>query len=318
MNLRLYLIPGLALALLSCTTNPQDNSGDFSGAGQIQLTIAIPASIQSTIDQALVTITAEDILTIQQALTVQDTVASGVIVDIPAGPNRICTVDLYAMGGIHAYTGVDSVDIHGNQSMTLEISLQELTGTAFITAIIPGIHVFDDFTGTELDTSVWHTAAGGEALNHLHEITVADTLQFRMTGGAPGASYAIFCTNKQEYTRAITWSFDFKLIGRGTTSNLLEVRFSDVFSSPQTTFAFGLWSGSTSGYTGQGGDLTSEGTMEFRYEGGQIKYYLDDVLIDQRSVTFTNAPYIMIGPTLGAGVSNFLNIDIDNLLVEIQ
>jgi hypothetical protein len=99
--------------------------------------MTIPAQLQSTVEGVQVTISAEDMDIMQAWLTIQGDIASGTVTDIPAGPTRLFTVDVYKTGGIKSYSGSEYSHIFPNQTVEVEVTLSQLTGTAIITVVLP-------------------------------------------------------------------------------------------------------------------------------------------------------------------------------------
>ncbi|MFC1499979.1 LamG domain-containing protein [Candidatus Zixiibacteriota bacterium] len=133
-------ICAVALFLLGGTACEDTGAGpgdDEPGLGTAYVEMAIPAQLAGIIDSVGVTVTAGDITTITQALVIQDTLATATISEIPAGPDRVFTVDVFK-SGIRSHTGADSTDIHADQSVNLQVSLTQLTGTVVVTITLPG------------------------------------------------------------------------------------------------------------------------------------------------------------------------------------
>jgi N-acetylneuraminic acid mutarotase len=146
----------LTTLLMTGTCSKKPTRPEPGAFGQANITLLIPKALQEAIDQVLTLVTAADMDTIRQFLTIQDSVATGTIQDIPAGPNRLFTVNVYKTGGILSHTGKDSTDILGGQTVDLEIELIELQGNVNLIASFPGWW----YRVADMPTPRSYTAAG--------------------------------------------------------------------------------------------------------------------------------------------------------------
>jgi len=100
----------------------------------ISLAFAVPPEIQSLVSSAKAVVSAVDMDTIRQTLTVTPTSVSGTIADIPSGLNRKFEIFVYDSNGDLTYQGEASTKVEANQTIILNITLIPVnhTGTVII------------------------------------------------------------------------------------------------------------------------------------------------------------------------------------------
>ncbi|MGH1362123.1 MAG: TolB family protein [Calditrichia bacterium] len=98
------------------------------------LAFAVPPEIQSLVSSAEAVVSAVDMDTIRQALTVTPTLVSGTIADIPSGLNRKFEIFVYDSNGVLTYRGEAFTNVEASQTIILDITLIPVnhTGTVII------------------------------------------------------------------------------------------------------------------------------------------------------------------------------------------
>ena len=140
----LCVLASLAMLLVSgCARGPLQSSSALTG--EVTVSITFPRSVLETLEAVEVIISAADMDTMLRSLTVQDSVASGKISYIPAGYDRVITINAYQTGGILSHTGSETIDIAPSQTVDVVIFLEASTGNANIQAFIGQVVLQEDF-----------------------------------------------------------------------------------------------------------------------------------------------------------------------------
>lgn len=120
-HLQQILLPVFALALIACSGGSGSNVGTPANSGAVNLAFAVSASDITKVEAV---ITADDINpAIVEPLELVNGFATGTILGIAAGSNRLITANAYE-GGIVACTGSESVDVLEGQTVEVMIVLQ--------------------------------------------------------------------------------------------------------------------------------------------------------------------------------------------------
>jgi|GEM_PF-4368716 len=138
MRTRLIALPVIILLFLwSCSNNPDLTDPLPPGeTATISFAFSIPPEIQSLVSTAEAIVSASDMDTIFQTLTVSPNSVSGIIEAIPAGDDRKFEVNVYDSSGVLTYSGEAISKVLANQTITLDIILYPQTNTG--TVIING------------------------------------------------------------------------------------------------------------------------------------------------------------------------------------
>ena len=132
----------LTLLIIGCAEGPIKPFSEYNG--QANISLQIPLQLQGILEEVKIRVVAVDMDTITQSLIIQDSIAKGVLYNIPAGRDRIFIVDLFETGGHHAYTGSDTTDIEPGSITDLHISLLPVSGTVIITINLPEVELFSE------------------------------------------------------------------------------------------------------------------------------------------------------------------------------
>ena len=136
MPIRLIALPVIMFLFFgSCSNTSSLTDPSFSDeTASVSFAFSIPSEIQSLVSTAEVIVSASDMDTIFQALTVTPNSVSGIIESIPAGDDRKFEVNVYDASGILTYSGETMTKVLANQTITLDIILypQTSTGTVII------------------------------------------------------------------------------------------------------------------------------------------------------------------------------------------
>ncbi|MFC1540402.1 Kelch repeat-containing protein [Gemmatimonadota bacterium] len=131
------LLVGLLLALTLSITGCEEPFAPGE-TGSAAVSMQIPAEMVATIGRIVLTVTGSDMDPIEQDLTIEGNEAKGTIETIPAGLDRLFTVDVYNASEVRTHTGSVTSLILPGMTVELEITLSPVTGDAIVTVILPG------------------------------------------------------------------------------------------------------------------------------------------------------------------------------------
>jgi hypothetical protein len=161
---KIVFLCGVLLALLPGCSKTEKLTGPVdSGRGVVLLKISkIAGSIfQKLADSANITVSASDMLTINQKLTVTDTSVEGKIEGIPAGKARLFTLTVFDSLDTLQYRGSATADIFTDSLAHITITIVRVAGAAVINTIINesdsipknGLVAYYPFNGNARDES---------------------------------------------------------------------------------------------------------------------------------------------------------------------
>jgi hypothetical protein len=96
------------------------------GMASVSIAFAPNSPFATAARTALVTITASDMDSILQSLTVGDSTVSGTVDRIPAGPARVFRIDVRDSSNVLAYQGRDTVDILPGTVASVDVTVRRL------------------------------------------------------------------------------------------------------------------------------------------------------------------------------------------------
>jgi hypothetical protein len=132
-------IASLSLFLSQCSENPTVGEEQNDVSKSIKIAIAIPPGLDTTISSAYVEVTADDMKTIRQKLSINYSSIYGVVKNVPAGYNRHFEVYVYGSKGKDLmYYGDSYANIYSGQETYVKIILRQPGGTAIIDGYIEG------------------------------------------------------------------------------------------------------------------------------------------------------------------------------------
>jgi hypothetical protein len=163
-NLKAFFLSVVVLCLLvGCSKTEKIAGPTDSGRGVALLKInKIAGSMfQKLADSAVITVSASDMLTIKQNLTVTDTSVKGKIEGIPAGKTRLFTLAVYDSLDTLQYRGSATADIVADSVAHITITIVRVSGAAVINTIINesdsiptnGLVAYYPFNGNAKDES---------------------------------------------------------------------------------------------------------------------------------------------------------------------
>lgn len=208
----------LMMALLECS-DTQDITrvtDDSSGMALLKIRMTAGSPFQQLANLAVITVSASDMLTITQQLTVTDTSVEGKVDGIPAGKDRAFTITVYDSLETLQYRGSTTADIVADSTVHITITIVRVSGTAVINGEIresdstatEGLVAYYPFNGNANDES---------GNGHDGEVNGATTIADRF--GSEDSAY----------------NFDGE-------DDVIEVPFSQDFNfSPNETFSFAVW-----------------------------------------------------------------------------
>ena len=123
-----YVILLWALVTIGCSSDkPTDYADDRPAqTGELAIAIRMGKLAQETIARAEAVVTASDMDTITQDLTVDGNTISGFLPAIPAGSNRLFTLNAYDSANDLMYTGSSTTDVEAGTQTTLRITMHKV------------------------------------------------------------------------------------------------------------------------------------------------------------------------------------------------
>ena len=117
----------LYVGLSSCSDGaPSRPAAGESGAASFA--IRMGKAVASTLTRAEVVITGSNMNDVRQELTIDDNVATGLVRNIPAGDDRLFTLNGFDSSGNLAYTGSATADVVAGQQVTVRITMRAPEG----------------------------------------------------------------------------------------------------------------------------------------------------------------------------------------------
>jgi hypothetical protein len=191
----LLLTIAVAVALVGCgqsTTSPESNVPVF-GSAKIAL-FSTSSYFNDVADSAIVKISADDISTITQGLTIGVNTVTGTVNDIPVGPNRLFEIFVYDEADSLQYYGHATAEIIRDTITNVTINLVRVTGGSII-------------NGTIVETagvSVTTTPSG--ATIYLDGTLISDLSPTTLTTVTPGQHHIrIYKNGYNEYNETFTY-----------------------------------------------------------------------------------------------------------------
>ena len=115
---------GLASGCGSRVTQPEPEARD---SGVASFTIRVGKAVATALSRAEVVITGSGMAKIRQDLTIDGDTATGTVRDIPAGTDRLFTLNGYDSSGSLTYTGSATADVIAGQLVTVTITMRRVT-----------------------------------------------------------------------------------------------------------------------------------------------------------------------------------------------
>ena len=134
-------------------------------SGEASFAIRLGKAVAATLARAEVVITGSEMDDVRQELPIQDTVVTGLVRNIPAGDNRLFTLNGYDSSGNLAYTGSATADVVVGQQVTVRITMRVPEGRKIYW--VQGAYIRRaNLDGSENETLVgWGRTKGGVALD---------------------------------------------------------------------------------------------------------------------------------------------------------
>lgn len=184
----LMTLCALAIAMLGACDS-RVTSYDKGEQSESEVSISIPLSkvLAAVIARAQVVITASGMDELSQDLRVDGSMLTGTVTGIPAGLDRLFTLNAYDAGGTLLYTGSSSVDIIAGTSVPVEVTLRStstpIDGSSLVVQGTPivtqgTLHSFSDWSSLSFGNDARIT---GEITNDgsaaAYNVTVTVTLR---------------------------------------------------------------------------------------------------------------------------------------------
>ena len=93
-------------------------------SGEASFAIKMGKAVAATLARAEVVITGSDMDDVRQELSIQDNVVTGLVRNIPAGDDRLFTLNGYDSSGNLAYTGSATADVVAGQQVTVRVTMR--------------------------------------------------------------------------------------------------------------------------------------------------------------------------------------------------
>lgn len=191
-----FLTIAVAVALAGCsksTTSPESNAPVF-GSAKIALT-ATSSYFNDIADSAVVKISADDMSTITQGLTIGENTVTGTVNDIPAGTDRLFEIFVYDAADSLQYYGHTTAEIIRDTINNVTINLVRVTGGSII-------------NGTIVETAgVSITTTPSGATIYLDGTRISDHSPTTLTSVTPGQHHIrIYMNGYNEYNETFTYA----------------------------------------------------------------------------------------------------------------
>jgi len=109
---------------------------DGSGVAMLKIKVAAGSIFQSLVHTATLTVSASDMLTITQNLTITDTSVEGTVAGIPAGKNRLFSLSVYDSFDMLEYQGLSIANVVADSTVKVSINVLRIAGNAVINGTI--------------------------------------------------------------------------------------------------------------------------------------------------------------------------------------
>ena len=116
----------VALSLIACESTPSITEPN-SGAGQVSIEFRLGKLAAASIARAEIVITAPDMDDLRQDLTIDGNLITGDVRSIPAGSNRLFTLNGYDASETLIYTGSSSAEVISGEEVIVRIVVQRLS-----------------------------------------------------------------------------------------------------------------------------------------------------------------------------------------------
>ena len=123
---RLFLF-SIYLILGACSDSSIPVGVNTDESGEISVVIKLSKKAAASLTRAEVVISAADMNEISQDLTINGDTVTGTVEDIPAGNNRLFTLNGYESDGNLIYSGSASADVIAGQQIAVRITMRRLS-----------------------------------------------------------------------------------------------------------------------------------------------------------------------------------------------
>ncbi len=120
----------LCAGLVSCSGDTLTQPGGVRDSGKASVAIRLGKVVATTLSRVEVVITCSDMAEIRQDLTIDGDRATGIVRDIPAGSDRLFTLNGYDSSGSLAYTGSATADVIAGEQVTIRITMRRVGAPA--------------------------------------------------------------------------------------------------------------------------------------------------------------------------------------------
>lgn len=110
----------------SCGSVSSPTQPERERSGEMSITIRLGKTAAADISRAEIVVTGEDMAEIRQNLTISGNTITGSIRGIPAGSNRLFTLNGYNASGAMTYTGSGQATIVAGKSVTVRIEVRSV------------------------------------------------------------------------------------------------------------------------------------------------------------------------------------------------
>lgn len=132
--------------LYSCDAVSFPTQQEPEPEGMISVLIALSKPAAANIARAEIVVTATGMTTVREDLTVSGNAISGTVRGIPAGSNRLFTINGYSSSGSLTYTGSSTAAVTAGQQVTVRITVRAAGGTqatVSLTVVSPVVANYD-------------------------------------------------------------------------------------------------------------------------------------------------------------------------------
>ncbi|MGB7566896.1 MAG: LamG domain-containing protein [Chitinivibrionales bacterium] len=137
------------------------NNATGSGVALLKIKVTTGSIFQSLAHIATLTVSASDMLTITQNLTITDTSVEGTVAGIPAGKNRLFSLSVYDSLDTLQYQGSATVNVIADSTVKVSINVDRISGSAIVNGNINegdsipklGLVAYYPFSGNTNDIS---------------------------------------------------------------------------------------------------------------------------------------------------------------------
>lgn len=122
---RLILIAACCVSLVACDSESLVGQSE-EATGEMTVFIPLAKAVQSQIARAEVVVSAAGMSNITEALSINGSSMSGTVIRIPAGADRLFTLNTYDSSGSLNYTGSAMADIVVGELVRVEVTLRSV------------------------------------------------------------------------------------------------------------------------------------------------------------------------------------------------